>query len=301
MRGGCCAAAVFSVLFAAGGADRAWAQSATSPPAPQLAGPAPSADKPSYVPTLTFDVASVRETQRGPTVNMGIVNPPHASSFSVNGLSLRILLLMAYGPTPFQVSGGPDWFDDRYFAVQAKSDVSVDAQLAKLTDEQGRLEKQHMMQAMLADRFHLRAHWETKEATVYALTVAKGGVKMQPTKLPVPDEGDPNAGPTTAPTVVHAHGSRQGIEIDGERFAMRSIAAMLTTQLGKTVIDKTGVPGYFDFALQFNRDEMGGTPDPDAYPSIVVAAQEQMGLKLESTKGPVDTLVIEHAESPSEN
>ncbi len=299
LRGGCCAAVLVLVPLAL--IPAAHAQQAAPAPAllPAPATP-PSADKPTYTPTLTFDVASVRETERGSQLSIGLVYPPHASSFSSSSVSLRILLLMAYGPTPFQVSGGPDWLNDRYFTVQAKSDPSVDAQLAKLTEDEGRQEKQHMLQALLADRFHLRAHWETKEGSVYALTVAKGGVKMQPTKLPIPDAGDPNAAPATPSTVVHAHGSRQGIEIDGERFAMRSIAAMLTTQLGVPVIDKTGVPGYFDFALQFSRDDMG-TPDPDSYPSIAVAAQEQMGLRVESTKGPVDTLVIDHLDSPSEN
>jgi len=257
-------------------------------------------EAPAYVPTLTFDVASVRETVRGPQVNIGIVNPPHASTFDASSVSLRILIQLAYNFGPFQITGGPDWMDDHYFTVQAKSDPSVDAQLAKLTDDEGREEKLHMVQALLADRFHLRAHWESKDASVYALVIAKGGLKMQTTKLPIPDAGDPNSAPTTPSTVVHAHGSRQGIEIDGERFSMRAIALMLSTQLHVPVVDKTGDKGYYDFALQFSRDDLG-TPDPDSYPSLAVAAQEQLGLRLESTKGPMDVMVIGHAESPSEN
>ncbi len=159
-----------------------------------------------------------------------------------------------------------------------------------------------MVQALLADRFHLKAHWEEPaKARSLPLTIAKSGLKMQSTKLSVPDAGDPNAAPTTPSTGVHAHGSRQGIEIDGERFAMRSIAAMLTTQIKTNVVDRTGDKGYYDFALQFTRDDMAGAQADDAYPSIPVAVEEQLGLKLTSTRGPVDTLVIDHAEPPSEN
>ena len=260
----------------------------------------PDVDAPARRPSLTFDVASVRETIRNGQVDIGIVNPPDKSVFSANSVSLHILIQLAYTSFPFQVVGEPDWMSNRYFTVQAKSDPSVDAQLAKLSPEDGREEKLHMVQAMLADRFHLRAHWESRQQPAYFLTVAKGGIKMQPTKLPLP-EGDPNAAPVTPTTVVHAHGSPQGIEIDGERFSMRAIALMLSTQMRMPVTDKTGDKGYYDFAFQFARDNLGSSPAPDAYPSIPIAVEEQMGLKLEMQKGPVDVMVIDHAELPSEN
>lgn len=274
---------------------------APATPAAALPLPAtpPDLDTPAYVPSLTFDVASVRETIRSGQVDIGIVNPPHKSVFSANSVSLHILLQLAYDFGPFQIVGGPDWADNRYFTVDAKSDPSVDEQLAKLSDADGHAEKLHMVQAMLADRFHLRAHWETRQQSAYALTIARGGLKMQPTKLPIPD-GDPSMAPTTPSTVVHAHGGPQGIEIDGQRFSMRAIALMLTTQLHAPVTDKTGDKGFYDFTFQFWRDEMG-QPGPDAYPAITTAAQDELGLRLESSKGPTDVMVIDHAELPSEN
>lgn len=259
----------------------------------------PDVNPPAYTPALTFDVASVRETIRNGQVDMGIVNPPHKSVFSANSVSLHILLQIAYDFGPFQIVGGPDWIDNRYFTVDAKADPAIDQQLAKLSDADGHAEKLHMLQAMLADRFHLRAHWEIRQQSSYGMTIARGGLKMQPTRLPVP-QGDPTMAPTTPATVVHAHGGPQGIEIDGERFSMRAIALMLTTQLHTPVTDKTGDKGYYDFTFQFWRDEMG-QPSPDSYPAITTAAQDELGLKLESSKGPVDVMVIDHAELPSAN
>jgi uncharacterized protein (TIGR03435 family) len=267
----------------------------------------PSADPLAYAPTLTFDVTSIRETERGAgPFNMGLTFPPHTGQFEANTVTLGILVQIAYsiGPT-FQLAGGPDWVHDRYFRMQGKCDHSVDDALAKLTDDQARLERLHMIQAMLADRFHLKAHWETRTSNVLNLVVAKGGLKMQPTKLPPPDADRPDGSSSSAanPTTgVQARGSRQGVEIDVERFNARAISLLVNSQLNTPIIDKTGLPAtsFYDFALQFSRDE-SGTPDPDAYPSLFTALEEELGLKLESAKGPVDTLVIDHAEAPSEN
>jgi len=267
----------------------------------------PSADPIAYTPTLTFDVTSIRETERGAgPFNMGLTFPPHTGQFEANTVTLGILVQIAYsiGPT-FQLAGGPDWVHDRYFRMQGKCDHSVDDALAKLTDDQARLERLHMIQAMLADRFHLKAHWETRTSNVLNLVVAKGGLKMQPTKLPPPDADRPDGSSSSAanPTTgVQARGSRQGVEIDVERFNARAISLLVNSQLNTPIIDKTGLPAisFYDFALQFSRDE-SGTPDPDAYPSLFTALEEELGLKLESAKGPVDTLVIDHAEAPSEN
>ena len=267
----------------------------------------PLADPVTYTPTLTFDVTSIRETERGTgPLNVGFVFPPRTGQLEASTVTLATLTQIAYssGPT-FQIVGGPDWLHDRYFHVQGKCDHSVDVALAKLTDDQARLERLHMIQAMLADRFHLKAHWETRTGNVYNLVVAKGGLKMQPTKAPPPDSDRPDgsaSAPVSAATGVQARGSRQGVEIDVERFNARAIGLLISSQLNPPIVDKTGLAAtsFYDFALQFKRDE-SGTPDPDAYPSLFTAIEEQLGLKLESGKGPVDTLVIDHAEAPSEN
>jgi len=301
-------AAVILVAAMPVSAQTAPAPAATAVPMPTGAfSLPPSADPVTYVPTLTFDVTSVRETERGTgPLNMGFVFPPRTGQLEVNTITLATLTQVAYGSgVTFQVAGGPHWLLDRYFHVQGKCDHSVDEALAKLTDDQARLERLHMLQALLADRFHLKAHWETRTGNVYNLVVAKNGLKMQPTKLPPPVADRPDgssSAPTSAATGVHAFGNRQGIEIDVERFNARAIGLLLNSQLNTPIIDKTGLAqsSFYDFALQFSRDE-SGTPDPDAYPSLFTAIEEELGLKLEPGKGPVDTLVIDHAEMPTEN
>ncbi|MGA1983076.1 MAG: TIGR03435 family protein [Acidobacteriaceae bacterium] len=296
------------ILFAAAALPAQPAPAAATVPMPTGAfSLPPSADPVTYTPTLTFDVTSVRETERGTgPLNMGFVFPPRTGQLEVSTITLATLAQIAYGSgATFQVAGGPDWLRDRYFHVQGKCDHSVDQALAKLTDDQARLERLHMIQALLADRFHLKAHWETRTGSVYNLVVAKNGLKMQPTKLPPPDADRPDgssSAPTSAATGVHAFGSRQGVEIDVVRFNARAIGLLISSQLNTPIIDKTGLAqnSFYDFALQFSRDE-SGTPDPDAYPSFFTAIEEELGLKLEPGKGPVDTLVIDHAEMPSEN
>jgi uncharacterized protein (TIGR03435 family) len=299
-------AAVLGLAAASALAQTAPAAAAVPMPTGAFSLP-PSADPIAYTPTLSFDVTSVRETERGNgPFNMGLNFPPHSGQFEINMATLAILVQIAYsgGPT-FQVTGGPDWTHERFFHVQGKCDHAVDDALAKLTNDQARLERLHMLQALLADRFHLQAHWEQRTGNVYNLVLAKGGVKMQPTKVPTPDADRPDgssSAPANPSTGVQAHGSRQGVEIDVNHFNTRAIGVMLSSQLTTPIVDKTGLPptSFYDFALQFSRDE-SNTPDPDAYPSLFTALEEQLGLRLESAKGPVDTLVIDHAEMPSEN
>jgi hypothetical protein len=115
----------------------------------------PSVDKPSYVPTLTFDVASIRELQPEadkPSWAIGLVSPPHACQFQAKAHTVNVLLALAYGFTPFDISNGPDWLGTTLYNVEGKCDPSVDQQLAKLTDDQAKLEKEHMLQAASTSR-----------------------------------------------------------------------------------------------------------------------------------------------------
>ena len=108
---------------------------------------------------------------------------------------------LAYGFTPFEISGAPDWINTSLYNVDAKCDHSVDQQFARFTDDQAKLEKEHMLQALLADRFHLKAHWESKQANVYALELAdpKSASKLQPAKVETVDPSIPNAPPPETP------------------------------------------------------------------------------------------------------
>ena len=258
------------------------------PPAP----PEPGAP-PAYVPTMTFDVASVRETQQPPdnaSWQMGVISPPHSSQFEANGIIPKVLIGMAYGFGAYEISGAPAWINTSFWVVQAKSDHSVDEQMAKLTDEQARLEKQHMMQALLADRFKLKMHWETKKANLYALVIGKNGSKLQPAKVETADPSIPNsAPPETKGAEIKDHDNPQGHVLVATSISTKGIAALLSTLMRVNVEDKTGLPDRYDLTLQYSR-----RPDADSFPAIPVAIQERLGLKLEPSHGAVDVLVIDH-------
>ena len=257
----------------------------------------PSALAPDYVPTMTFDVATIREAdvnQRA-GVRVGVASPPHSCKFSASSFPAKGLLQTAFGVgTP--ILGGPDWLNDHYFTIEGKCDHSVDEKLAKLTDDQARLEKQHMLQALLADRFHLKAHLENKESSVYAFTVAKGGSKLHETKI----DDDPNhPTPANGGVDIQAHGGAQGLEFVAHAASMRAIAAMITSQIETPIVDHTGLTGYYDFTLQFGRP--WSASNPDSWPDVFTAVQEQLGLKLESTKAVIPVVVIDHIEMPTAN
>jgi uncharacterized protein (TIGR03435 family) len=213
---------------------------------------------------------------------------------------VTVLMQLAYGFAPFEISGGPDWVNTSLYNVDAKCDHSVDDQFARFTDDQAKLEKEHMLQALLADRFHLKAHWESKRANVYALELAnpKSGSKLQPAKVETVDPSIPNATPpeTRGPDIqsrMDPHGHVMTVRY----LTTKGIAGLLGSMLQGTVEDKTGLPGRYDFTLQYTYQ----STDPESYPTLTTAIQEQLGLKLERTLGSVDIFVIDHIERPSEN
>jgi uncharacterized protein (TIGR03435 family) len=265
----------------------------------------PSADPVAYTPTLTFDVTSIREIQPdadNPSWTIGLISPPHSCQFHARAHAVKVLIQLAYGFAPFEISGAPDWIATSLYNVDAKCDHSVDDQLAKLTDDQAKLEKEHMLQALLADRFHLKAHWEARQTSVYALVVAnpnqKSGAKLQPTKIETPDPDIPNAPPpeTRGPDIQNrtdAHGHVMTVRY----LTTKGMAGLFGAMLQGNVVDKTGLPGRYDFTLQYTYQ----SSDPDSYPTLTTAIQEQLGLKLQSTHGSVDVLVIDHIDRPTDN
>ena len=173
--------------------------------------------------------------------------------------------------------------------------------------------RQHMLQVLLVDRFKLAVHRETKELPIYSLVVAKGGSKLHEAK---PGDTYPNGikGPDGRPVPRGSHFMRMGRgELTAQGIGMDDIAHLLTRQTGRTVVDNTGLKGNYDFTLHWTPDQIAPTPNgpgsggPDSStssesgPSIFTAIQEQLGLKLESQKGPVEILVVDHVERPSEN
>lgn len=263
----------------------------------------PSAEPIAYAPTLTFDVASIREVQPAgdnPSWAIGLVSPPHSCQFQAKAHPVKVLLALAYGFTPFEISGAPDWINTSLYDVDAKCDHSVDQQFARFTDDQAKLEKEHMLQALLADRFHLKAHWESKQASVYALELAdpKSASKLQPAKVEAVDPSIPNAPPPETPGPdIQNHMDAHGHVMTVRYLTTKGMAGLFGAMIQGTVEDKTGLQGRYDFTLNYTYQ----STDPDSYPTLTTAIQEQLGLKLERTHGSVDILVIDHIDRPSEN
>lgn len=214
-----------------------------------------------------FEVASIKPSEpgsRGPT----FYNPTR-ERFAIETITTKSLVAYAYDVRDFQISGGPKWFDSDEYDIVAKpqGDASNERVLA-------------MARGLLAERFNLKLHHESKEMSVLALTVAKGGLKLHP------------SGSTNGPEVRGGKG-----RLIARNVTMGLLAAQLASRvLDRPVLDQTGVAGEFDINLQWTPDDR-----PDRGPSIFTALEEQLGLKLVSQKGAVDVLVVDQVEKPSAN
>jgi uncharacterized protein (TIGR03435 family) len=255
----------------------------------------PIVEEPGYTPKLTFDVATIRLSPPPDAhFHVSVSSPPHSSRFEATNLPVKALLQIAYGfDTP--IVGAPDWVANTFYDIRARSDEAADAWLAKLTDNEVRLEKRNAIRVLLADRLGLKTHLETRNSSIYNLVVAKGGVKMQ--TVPPPPAGEAPA--TPPPTDTQAHASRHGLEFDGSNASMRAICGALGSMVEAPVVDKTGLIGPYNYTLQFGRD--WSAHDPDSWPSIFTAVQEQLGLKLEAVHESVPNLVVDHITKPTEN
>jgi uncharacterized protein (TIGR03435 family) len=187
--------------------------------------------------------------------------------------------------------------------IEAKGDSEADAKVASLTQKQQLLEQRHMLQALMEERFKLKTHWETKEGDVYNLVAAKGGPKLRAEGFmpPSPDELKRFAGrPVPA---LYQKNDQQGFDFIAHGCSMGQLVEMLTVQFGRPVSDKTGLTGNYDFVLKYRgRWYSDRKPDDlDPTPPMDQALQQELGLKVDTTKGPVRMLVIDHIEKPSEN
>ena len=265
---------------------------------PCLHAQAPIVEEPGYTPTLTFDVAIIRLSPP-PDANFHVTvsSPPHSSRFEATNLPMKALLQIAYG-FDAPVDGAPEWTVNTFYNIQARSDEAADARLAKLTDNEVRLEKRNAIRVLLAERLGLKTHLETRNTSIYNLVVDKGGVKMKVVPPP-PTPANGAAPPPPPPADVQAHGSQHGLEFVGSNAPMRAITGALSSQVEAPVVDKTGLTGTYNYTLQFGRD--WSAHDPDSWPSIFTAVQEQLGLKLEAVHESVPNLVVDHITKPTEN
>jgi uncharacterized protein (TIGR03435 family) len=214
-------------------------------------------------------------------------------------MTLKSLIKEAYGIEDDQISGAPKWVGSQTYDIEAKVDGADAATLEKLSDDQSKL----MFQSFLRDSFQLKVHWETKELPVLALVVAKGGPKLQPAK-PGDTYPDGIKGPDGKPA-GHAGMMMWGRgRLTGQGIPLGNLVPPLTHELGRIVQDKTGLTGKYDIELRWTTDD--AAPDSRSAsdspgPSLFTAMQEQLGLKLESQKAPVEVLLIDHVGQPPPN
>lgn len=291
------AALVGLLVFAAGVAS--WATNAQSTDAATSAAP-------EYAPTMTFDVASVRVSSQDP-------NQPHAvgGSFQPNSASLHLenvqmyyMVTMAYGIHLYQVQGLPDW-GWTSFNIEAKSDSAADDRFAKLDKKSATLEQEHMLQMLLADRFKLKARWETREGDVFDLVVAKGGSKLLTagTLPPTKTEREWMSDSNFKQRPLHQENDGKGYDFVGHSCPIGDLVQMFGGQFGRPVINKTGLTGNYDFVVRY-RDRFDSDRQPDDNDPMLPldsAIQNDLGLKVERAKGPIQVLVIDHIEKPAEN
>lgn len=238
-----------------------------------------------------YDVATIRPNDALDS-HFHVYSSPHDGHFRAVNVTLKTLLNNAFAMPDTRIIGGPSWLSSDKFDLEAKADSSVDDQLKDLTSEEGRLQKRQMLQLLLADRFKLAVHLETRELPVYALVVAKGGPK-----LPVSKENGNNESVTNGHMILSSANS------------VALLAEKLSLKLGRDVLDQTGINGRYKINLTWtpdvtaapNASQLASSTRDVSGPSIFTAIQEQLGLKLISTKSPVQVLVIDHIERPSSN
>jgi uncharacterized protein (TIGR03435 family) len=264
------------------------AQQAATPAATPQSNAAQSAPK-----TLTFDVISVRPNRSGEErESMGM----NRDGFTATNIEVHDLLLRAFElGEEQQLLGEPKWTSSDRWDIDARIEPDEIAALAKMNFR----DRLGMFHQILVERFGLKFHHETRELPVYALVVAPGGLKM---KASPPRPEDVNGIPSDPGVLNSGHGKETGLGA-----LMEFLAEDLSDALGRKVVDKTGLTGRYDFDLRWTPDDSAAATAGSAAtgvaagPSLFTAVQEQLGLKLEPVKAPVDVVVIDHLEKPSEN
>jgi uncharacterized protein (TIGR03435 family) len=216
--------------------------------------------------------------------------------FTMTNGTFSLLMAQSYPVFTWEIVGMPDWATEEHYDVTATGNppISIPTQ-AQRTD---------MLRAMLADRFKLRTHFETREQSVYQLVFARAdrlGPGLRPTEancVAIRAATDA-AGQSPSPTVPSCSATIGLNRIDGDT-TIDTLTLQLRSILRRTVIDKTGLAGYYHFAFDFGAAELNAaSPADSGKPSIFTALQEQLGLKLEPTRGPVEVLVIDSVERPT--
>jgi uncharacterized protein (TIGR03435 family) len=239
-------------------------------------------------PAPVFDVAAIHVRIPEPHEHNSIFSSPFDGHFKAENISVVMLIHWACEMPETRILDAPGWTRSTYFDIDATADPEVDRQMHSLTSDSGREQKEKMVQALLADRFHLAMHTETRELPIYELVVAKGGPRLGA----IQEKG----------SSINAGYGR--IQVQGSN-SVALLAEELSKVVGRVVLDQTGVAGRYNLELRFTPDQgpatLNGQPVPDPPPALFTALEEQLGLRLEPAKGPVQVLVIDHVEMPSAN
>jgi uncharacterized protein (TIGR03435 family) len=242
---------------------------------------------------LKFEVATIKPSKSNG--GKGGLEILPGGGLRMGGVTLRHLITFAYDIPENRISGGPRWLGSKTYDIVAKAervdpaDNRPETVVAPGTAAWDRVRRR--MQALLAERFALVIHTDAKEGPAYALVIAKNGPKLKESQ----DQGNPRT-------------MRSAGRIDAQRGTMHMLSALLSNWLGRPVLDRTGLTGTYDYKVEYAQE--GGppseipadaTPSNLSGPSIFIALQEQLGLKLESIRAAVETIVIERAERPSAN
>jgi uncharacterized protein (TIGR03435 family) len=228
-------------------------------------------------PPQHFEVAVIRPTLAEPSDGTSF-NVFEGGRLRITNEPVKLLIRAAFQIQNAQIAGGPAWLDTDRYDIEAKTGHP---------EKPGPDQMSPLLRSLLTDRFNLKSHREMRESTVYALVLEKnqkGGPKL---KAKAEDER----------TAMNAHGGNGKSQLVGTGVSMGALASYVGNRLGRIVVDKTGLSGSYDFTLEWAPDE---APDSSA-PSLVTALREQLGLRLESQESPVEVLVIDSIERPSEN
>jgi uncharacterized protein (TIGR03435 family) len=240
-------------------------------------------------------VASIRPSDG----HLGIDMKTYPARLSATDCSLKQLIEAAYTVEFWQIAGGPAWLDADRFDIEAKTTEDLPAETDRVPTLGPRSlaarKMMLMLQTLLAERFNLKVHRETRQDNVFALVVAKGGPKLQPAKdtqkpwfisLSRGGFNKPDYDPSTAPDII-----------TGTNTSMEQLAKYLEGNMRRPVLDQTGIKGTYDFRIEYAPDN-STAPTP---PPFFTALQESTGLKLNTAKGPVEFLIVDHADKPPAN
>jgi uncharacterized protein (TIGR03435 family) len=236
---------------------------------------------------LAFDVVSVKPNTSGEQGGTSRAQPGRYQGINV---TLKRVIGLAYRPVQ-EFTGGPDWIDTAHFDIEARTDGNPSQE-----------QMFEMLRSLLADRFKLVVHKETKDSPVYALGLARRDGRLGPRLRRAETEcAAPGSAPQSSPAPERRCGFRLGNgALSGQGTTMARLAGELSF-VGRQVVDRTSLTGAFDVDLEWTPDSSGAAPSPNAEASIFTAIQEQLGLKLEPSIASLDVVVIDSAERPVEN